>query len=169
MKTPEEAIDLLRSGEVEQISLDHDLGLTTAERERTGYDVLAWLEEAVATAEWNPVPEIRVHSDDRCGRTLNLGTRSAVIRRSVQVTERSNRSRVAMRYPGSKATRSVALEELHHGVRLPNRPPARIYPGITYCGCYCGLCGHRNRTGAECSRIRVGGSDWFIRTRLQSE
>jgi hypothetical protein len=33
VKTPEEAIDLLRSGEVEEISLDHDLGLATTEAE----------------------------------------------------------------------------------------------------------------------------------------
>ena len=66
--TPEEAIELLRSGNVEEISLDHDLGLTTAERERTGYDVLAWLEEAVATGAWkHPLPEIGVHSANPVG------------------------------------------------------------------------------------------------------
>lgn len=63
VKTPEEAIELLRSGEVEEISLDHDLGLATPESERTGYDVLVWLEDAVATGAWaHPVPVIRVHS-----------------------------------------------------------------------------------------------------------
>jgi hypothetical protein len=66
--TPEEAIELLRSGEVEEISLDHDLGLATPEYERTGYDVLAWLEEAVATGAWKrPVPVIRVHSGNPVG------------------------------------------------------------------------------------------------------
>jgi hypothetical protein len=68
VKTPEEAIDLLRSGEVEEISLDHDLGLTTAERERTGYDVLAWLEEGVATGTWqHGLPKIHVHSANPVG------------------------------------------------------------------------------------------------------
>jgi Cyclic-phosphate processing Receiver domain len=66
--TPEEAIELLRSGEVEEISLDHDLGLATPESERTGYDVLAWLEEAVATGAWkHPVPVMRVHSANPVG------------------------------------------------------------------------------------------------------
>jgi hypothetical protein len=68
VRTPEEAIELLNSGEVEEISLDHDLGLATPESERTGYDVLVWLEEAVATGAWkHPVPVIRVHSANPVG------------------------------------------------------------------------------------------------------
>jgi hypothetical protein len=68
VKTPEEAIELLRSGEVTEISLDHDLGLATPESERTGYDVLAWLEEAVATGALNHrVPIIHVHSANPVG------------------------------------------------------------------------------------------------------
>jgi hypothetical protein len=68
VKTPEEAIELLRSGEVEEISLDHDLALATAESERTGYDVLTWLEEAVATGAWShSLPVIRVHSANPVG------------------------------------------------------------------------------------------------------
>jgi hypothetical protein len=68
VKTPEEAIELLRSGEVEEISLDHDLGLATPESERTGYDVLAYLEEAVATGAWkHPLPDIRIHSANPVG------------------------------------------------------------------------------------------------------
>ena len=43
VRTPEEAIELLRGGEVEELSLDHDLGLDVGSRERTGYDVLLWL------------------------------------------------------------------------------------------------------------------------------
>lgn len=68
VKTPEEAIDLLRSGGVEELSLDHDLGLATPEAERTGYDVLAWLEEAVAAGTWrHALPAIRVHSANPVG------------------------------------------------------------------------------------------------------
>jgi hypothetical protein len=68
VKTPEEAIDLLRSGDVEEVSLDHDLGLATPEAERTGYDVLAWLEEAVATGAWkHALPAIHVHSANPVG------------------------------------------------------------------------------------------------------
>jgi hypothetical protein len=68
--TPEEVIDLLRSGRVTRISLDHDLGLLTEEgRERTGYDVLLWIEQQVATghAEF-PIPEIEIHSANSVGR-----------------------------------------------------------------------------------------------------
>jgi hypothetical protein len=69
VRTPEEAINLLRTGEVEAISLDHDLGLATPEAERTGYDVLAWLEKEVATGTWQcEVPKIQVHSANPVGR-----------------------------------------------------------------------------------------------------
>jgi len=43
---PEEAIRLLRSGRVDEISLDHDLG---DDRHGTGNDVVLWIEEAVVT------------------------------------------------------------------------------------------------------------------------
>lgn len=68
VRTPEEVIDLLRTGTVKELSLDHDLGLASDEAERTGYDVLRWLEEAVATGAWPfPLPEIRVHSANPVG------------------------------------------------------------------------------------------------------
>jgi NAD+-processing family protein with receiver domain len=54
--------------EVEEISLDHDLGLARPESERTGYDVLSWLEKELATGAWRfDVPEIRVHSANPVG------------------------------------------------------------------------------------------------------
>lgn len=57
MRWPEEAIALLETGEVDAISLDHDLGDDT----RTGYNVLTWIEEAVATRGFVP-PTISIHS-----------------------------------------------------------------------------------------------------------
>jgi hypothetical protein len=62
VRTPEEAIDLLRGGEVEELSLDHDLGLDVGARERTGYDVLLWLEREVAAGRARPPAVMRVHS-----------------------------------------------------------------------------------------------------------
>ena len=62
VRTPEEAIELLRTGEVDAISLDHDLGLLDGEREQTGYDVVVWIERAVATEGFVPPRTIRVHS-----------------------------------------------------------------------------------------------------------
>jgi len=56
---PEEAIALLETGEVDIISLDHDLG----EDERNGYDVLLWIEEKVIVEGFTP-PEIRLHTDN---------------------------------------------------------------------------------------------------------
>ncbi len=61
---PDEAIKLLEAGGVTEISLDHDLG--DDERE-TGYDVLLWIEEAVATRDFAP-PIMRVHSANSSAR-----------------------------------------------------------------------------------------------------
>ena len=62
VRTPEEAIELLHGGDVEEISLDHDLGLDVGARERTGYDVLLWLEAEVAAGRARPPAVISVHS-----------------------------------------------------------------------------------------------------------
>ncbi|NOJ79169.1 cyclic-phosphate processing receiver domain-containing protein [Myxococcus xanthus] len=61
---PEEAIALLASGQVTELSLDHDLGDDT---HGTGYDVLLWLEEAVATRGFVP-PRVQVHSANSSAR-----------------------------------------------------------------------------------------------------
>ena len=55
---PDEAIRLLQTGAVEEISLDHDLG---DDARGTGYDVILWIEEAVALRGFKP-PKIIVHS-----------------------------------------------------------------------------------------------------------
>jgi len=55
---PDEAIHLLESGAVTEISLDHDLGDDTR---GTGYDVILWIEEAVALRGFTP-PKITIHS-----------------------------------------------------------------------------------------------------------
>ena len=55
---PEEVIRLLEQGGVVELSLDHDLG---DDAHGTGYDVLTWIEEAVATRGFLP-PRISVHS-----------------------------------------------------------------------------------------------------------
>lgn len=61
---PEEAIALLKQGTVTEISLDHDLG---DDEHGTGYDVVLWIEEAVATQSFRP-PIIRVHSANSSAR-----------------------------------------------------------------------------------------------------
>ena len=62
VRTPEEAIEVLRGGDVEAISLDHDLGLAEGLRERTGYDVLLWLEREVEAGRARPPAVMEVHS-----------------------------------------------------------------------------------------------------------
>lgn len=61
---PDEAIELLESGAVEELSLDHDLG---DDERGTGYDVVLWIEEAVALRGFKP-PKIAVHSANSSAR-----------------------------------------------------------------------------------------------------
>ncbi len=61
---PDEAIALLETGKVTAVSLDHDLG---DDDRGTGYDVLLWIEDAVATRGFTP-PEIRIHSANSSAR-----------------------------------------------------------------------------------------------------
>lgn len=55
---PDEVIRLLEQGDVAELSLDHDLG---DDARGTGYDVLTWIEQAVALRGFRP-PLIHVHS-----------------------------------------------------------------------------------------------------------
>jgi hypothetical protein len=55
---------LLDAGGVEELSLDHDLG---DDRHGTGYDVLVWIERAVAFRGFDP-PRIRVHATEASAR-----------------------------------------------------------------------------------------------------
>ncbi|MFA7555062.1 MAG: cyclic-phosphate processing receiver domain-containing protein [Spongiibacteraceae bacterium] len=67
---PAEAITLLEKGEVDEISLDHDLG---DDPRGTGYDVVLWIEEAVATRGFVP-PKMKVHSANSSARLkMELG------------------------------------------------------------------------------------------------
>ena len=61
---PSEAIELLKTGAVAELSLDHDLG---DDSRGTGYDVLVWLEEQVALQGFEP-PAIVIHSANVVGR-----------------------------------------------------------------------------------------------------
>ena len=61
---PEDAIELLKSGQVTHLSLDHDLG---NDDRGTGYEVLLWLERVVAVDGFDP-PELMVHSANTSAR-----------------------------------------------------------------------------------------------------
>lgn len=73
VRWPEDAIRLLESGKVTELSLDHDLG---DDAHGTVYDVVLWIEEAVATCGFRP-PSIKVHSADSSARIkMESGIRS---------------------------------------------------------------------------------------------
>jgi hypothetical protein len=61
---PEEAIELLKTNKVTEISLDHDLG---DDDHGTGNDVVLWIEEAVYTSDFIP-PKMNVHSANSSAR-----------------------------------------------------------------------------------------------------
>lgn len=70
---PDDVIALLQTGQVTDISLDHDLGDDT---HGTGYDVIRWIEEAVAMRGFVP-PNIILHSANPAGRQrMTLGIES---------------------------------------------------------------------------------------------
>ena len=75
VRSPEETIALLETGEVTELSLDHDLALwDDAGRERTGDDVVTWILEAVVTTGFVPPESIVVHSGNPAGRRrMELG------------------------------------------------------------------------------------------------
>jgi hypothetical protein len=61
---PHEVIALLEAGGVTEVSLDHDLG---DDERGTGYDVVLWIEEAVATRGF-VAPKLVVHSANSSAR-----------------------------------------------------------------------------------------------------
>jgi len=77
---PNEAIELLETGEVVEISLDHDLG---DDDRGTGYDVVLWIEEAVVTDKFKP-PVIKVHSANSSARIKMESGINAIERLSVR-------------------------------------------------------------------------------------
>jgi hypothetical protein len=76
------AIALLESGEVTELSLDHDLG---DDAQGTGYDVVLWLEQAVALRGFRP-PQIRVHTANVSAR-VKMEQGVAQIRRLAGIDE----------------------------------------------------------------------------------
>ena len=75
VKTAQEAIDLLITNDVEEISLDHDLG---EEENGTGYDVITWLEKEVYENNFIP-PVIHIHTANPVARErMESGARNIV-------------------------------------------------------------------------------------------
>lgn len=64
-KNAKEAITLLETNCVSDLSLDHDLGKAEA---KTGYDIMLWIEERVHTRPGFKLPEIKFHTSNPPGR-----------------------------------------------------------------------------------------------------
>ena len=63
---PSDVIALIGAGlNITHISLDHDLG---DDSRGTGYDVILWIEEQVATGKMKTIPELKVHSANSSAR-----------------------------------------------------------------------------------------------------
>jgi hypothetical protein len=79
VRSPDEAIALLKTGQVEEISLDHDLG---DDERGTGYDEVLCIEEAAATQGFKP-PRMSVHSASSSARQkMEMGI-AAILRLQV--------------------------------------------------------------------------------------
>ena len=78
VRWPDEAIELLKTGQVEEISLDHDLG---DDERGTGYDVVLWIERAVFERGFVP-PVMHVHSANSAARQRMLAGIEAIQRHS---------------------------------------------------------------------------------------
>lgn len=88
VRWPDEAIALLRAGQVAEVSLDHDLG---DDDRGTGYDVLIWIEEAVATEGFCP-PAMRVHSANPPARRKMEQSIAAILRLEAENRRRTDHS-----------------------------------------------------------------------------
>ena len=88
---PEDVISLLKTQNVEEISLDHDLddylcvgqGYCCSSKERTGYDVLLWIEEQVITNNYVP-PKINIHTANPSAREKMLKAVESIKRNEAQ-------------------------------------------------------------------------------------
>lgn len=73
VKSSDAAIDLLKTGMVEECSLDHDLGSEYG----TGYDVAKWIEEKAHSGELSYV-KCNAHSQNPVGaQNMKLAIKSA--------------------------------------------------------------------------------------------
>ena len=79
VRNAEDAWEIISKCDVEQISLDHDLG----ENKPTGYDLCNKIEAAVYIGTMKSVPEMTVHSANPVGRA-NMERAIVAIKRRVE-------------------------------------------------------------------------------------
>ncbi len=128
-RTAMEAITLLNSGAVQEISLDHDPGDDAA---GTGYDVLIWIERAVVERGFQP-PAIHLHTANPPASVRMLAAVEAIERRVAALKAESDtpETRLAALPPGyvetvvakSREALGDALQEvILYGSRAYGRP-----------------------------------------------
>lgn len=66
-RTFEEAIDLLKTGDITHLSFDHDLGMAGETVAKTGYDVAVWIESKAFAGKLSPLTW-EIHSANPVGR-----------------------------------------------------------------------------------------------------
>lgn len=76
MAIQEEVIELLKTGQVSLLSLDHDLG---DDVRGTGYSVLLWLEEQVIVHGMKP-PTILIHSANSSARLKMAAAVASIVK-----------------------------------------------------------------------------------------
>lgn len=86
VRWPSEVIELLERGGVAEVSLDHDLG---DDARGTGYDVILWIEKAVALAGFVP-PVLVVHSANTAARMRMEAGIAAIQRLAIRRAEGLN-------------------------------------------------------------------------------
>ena len=77
VRWPDEAINLLQTGAVTHLSLDHDLG---DDQTGTGYDVLLWIEKEVVLHKFTPPAKIDVHTANPAAQKRMLAAIESVLR-----------------------------------------------------------------------------------------
>ena len=87
---PTQAIGMLESGMVTHISLDHDLG--DDDIHGTGYDVMLWIEEQVATNNFKP-PIILIHTSNPSARQKMEAGKQQIRKLYERVTEHERGSK----------------------------------------------------------------------------
>jgi len=86
-KNYNEAIMILDSLPVQELSLDHDLG-----KKRTGYDIICWIEEQMETNNFIPPEKIICHSANPVGKN-NIELAIKRITRSKNENRRNNKQK----------------------------------------------------------------------------
>jgi len=100
VRSAPEAIDFLAGNDVNEVSLDHDLGEET--EVGTGYDVLRWIEERTASDDAYQPPAIHIH-------TSNIGARDrmeSAVRGISNLVDRRERARSSAAGPIGGESRS---------------------------------------------------------------